>query len=136
MEFTKTGFDLFRKKVEMALKEVGKELRIDIEVGKISYEDVQFDCKLKVKKNDVDADRINWEKYCMQYGLKKEDYGKVIKSNGANYKLIGFDPKKRKFSIVALDLKTNNKVGMTESYVINYLERSKLLDITHSQKNE
>lgn len=93
MEFNKKGFELFRKDVENALKEVAEKHGVTIDCGKITYSDFNFNMQLKVVKSDVNTDgkKLLFEQDCMFYGFSKDDYERKFTSNGKIFKLVGFN---------------------------------------------
>lgn len=98
MVFNKKGFDLFRKDVEVALKEVEKKHGVSIECGRINYSALDFNMQLNVTKDDgnTDGKRLLFEQDCMFYGFSKDDYEREFTANGKRFKLVGFNRKSPK----------------------------------------
>lgn len=95
MEFNKRGFNAFKEDVNAALQEVAKKHGVTIELGKILYEDVNFEMKMHVTKSDekTDGKRILFEQECRFYGFTADDYNKEFTLDGKRFQLIGFNPK-------------------------------------------
>lgn len=118
MEFNRSGFELFRNDVEIALKSVAKKHGIEIECGKISYSNFDFTMQLKVTKKDknINGKRAAFEQECILFGFKPEDYNREFGANGKHFRLIGFNCKspKNNCSIYCVDdgktYKCNNEM--------------------------
>lgn len=98
MEFNKRGFECFKKDVDVALKEVAEKHGVSIDCGSITYSQFDFTMQLKVSKNDgnTDGKRMLFERDCVFYGFKKEDYEREFTSNGKRFKLVGFNTRSPK----------------------------------------
>lgn len=98
MKFNRKEFEAFRNDVEEALKQVSEKYGIEIECGKISYTDFDFNMQLKATKNDgnIDGKKALFEQECLLYGFKPEDYERQFTANGKNFKLVGFNRKSPK----------------------------------------
>ena len=55
------------------------------------------------------VDQIQWDRFCGLYGLRPEDFGRVIEIRRESLKLNGIDPRKRKFPIAAAELSTGKQ---------------------------
>lgn len=112
MKFITEEFNKFRDDLKDAVKGVEKKYDISIDVSSINYGDTSFDCKLHVKKTDIDADSIEWGKHCYLYGLRAEDYNAIITINGVKYQLKEINTRKRKYPIVCIVLDSGDRVGL------------------------
>lgn len=102
MEFETEEFGKFRADLKNAVKEIEGKYNISINIDRINYGDTSFDCKLHVKKADIDADRIEWNRYCYQYGLRSEDYNAIITFEGKTFQLLEINTRKKGFRLSLL----------------------------------
>jgi len=95
MNFDNKEFNQFRVDVNEALKPVAKKYGINIECGNISYTSLDFAMQLRGIKNDgnVNGEQQLFERDCILYGFKKEDYQREFISKGKTFKLVGFNRK-------------------------------------------
>ena len=117
MEFVGDEFKFFMVDLKSAVKEIESKYKVDIEVQKINYGDVSFNCNLLVKKADIDSDRIEWNKVCGIYGLTNEDYKRVILIDGKRYQLKQINTRKRKYPIICTNVDNGDRVGFTVDLV-------------------
>lgn len=98
MEFNKKGFEAFRADVEAALKLVANKHGVEIDCGRISYTDFDFNMQLHVTKSDGNTDgrRLLFEQDCSFYGFSKYDYEREFTADGKRFKLVGFNRKSPK----------------------------------------
>ena len=97
MNFTKSGFDAFRKDVENALKTVEEKHGVKVSCGAITYGSYDFSMKMNVVKHGaVDGARKLFEQHCASYGFEKDDYEREFVLNGVKFQLVGFNPKSPK----------------------------------------
>ena len=102
--FGKQEFNMFRQDVEQALQEVGQRYGIEIKAGHITYGETKFTLKLEAHKPEVNGksfEQAEFEKYCLLYGLSKEDYNKQFVLEGKVFTIFGFKPKASKYPILA-----------------------------------
>lgn len=98
MEFTGAGFKAFREDMKKALEAVENKHGIKMELGDISYSDVDFKFRITAVKNNsnIDGRKALFEKYCSRFGFKPNDYEMPVIYNGEKYLLIGFNLRARK----------------------------------------
>lgn len=99
MEFNKVNFEAFRNDAKEALREVAEKYDVEISFGNISYTDFEFDLKMHVAKRgdeDTDMSQLKFERECMYYGFKKEDYNKEFIMDGKKFRFVGFNTRARK----------------------------------------
>lgn len=105
--FTKSNLKEIREKIGSKLKELETETGVNLTIGNISFSEYGFTTRLtgkivsdNSKKAESENAKEEFEILAEAYGLKPEDYGKEIFSNGKSYKIIGIDTKKPKNAIV------------------------------------
>ncbi len=99
---TKQKIKEMRTEIQNVLDEYGEKKGIQIELGHIRFDDTSFTSKIKVimAENNEKAEKIEWDKVCDLFNLKKEDYGKIVDLTGEKYKLVKIKPKSRKYPLV------------------------------------
>lgn len=119
----KSKIQQIRKDMDAALKEVSEKHGISFEIGSIRYDDKSFRTTVKaylVKDGDAtdsdDARRAKFEataeRYGHRYGVKPQDYGKMITYGGHRFILRGIKPRATKRPIVG------EKVSDGKSYIL------------------
>lgn len=101
---SKKEFDIFRNEVNIALQTLAEKYNFNIKCGHISYSDIDFKMTVEVKDKEIDGksyEQANFEKLCLCYGFKPNDYHKQFSFNGNTYTLCGFNPKARKMPVLA-----------------------------------
>jgi hypothetical protein len=101
---SKQEFASFRKETEQALQELAKKYNVNIEAAGIKYTSNSFDMTLKMTKKEVNGksfEQAEFEKHCILYGFKPEDYNKSFVMNGKTYTLCGFKLKARTMPVLA-----------------------------------
>lgn len=107
---------IFREKANEALKSVEEELGVTINLNKIKYSDYEFDLAVNVKVGSKEeAERREFEKYCRMYDLKPEDYLKEFTSKGKLYKIVGFQPTRRKYPYECKEVLTGKSILFTDA---------------------
>ena len=102
--FSKEELRLYRFEIEQALKEVADKHNVNIHAGNITYTDSSFKLTLEVNKKEVAGkpfEQAQFEKYCLMFGFKPEDYGKQFVSNGKMFTITGFNLKAHKMPVLA-----------------------------------
>ena len=100
--FTTSELKTFRVDFDKAVTELAKKYDVKIGLGSISYGDHEFTSRLTVTRNSiggVNTDKIDFENYCILYGLEKTDFGKSFTMRGEIYTIIGLNLKARKSPI-------------------------------------
>ncbi|MDD4779199.1 MAG: hypothetical protein PHT02_01155 [Tissierellia bacterium] len=100
---TKKEFEMFRKETEEALKSIAEKYGATIKAGKIKYTNNSFNLDLQVVKKDIGGksfEQVEFEKYCVFYGIRPEDYNREVTYNGKIYNLVGFKPNSSKYPIL------------------------------------
>jgi hypothetical protein len=82
---------------------LGKKFDVTFHAGTCRYSETEMNYKLKVTINDQkilqDKKLSDWNKYYQLYGFRKEDFGKKFILQGNQYKIVGLNVKKPKFSL-------------------------------------
>jgi len=101
---TKKEFESFRIETEQAMKTIAEKYGVNIHAGKINYDSNSFTLDLKVSKKKVNGksfEQAEFEKNCIYFGLKPEDYNKSFMSNGRKFNICGIKTSARKMPILA-----------------------------------
>jgi hypothetical protein len=105
---TSKEFGVFRTEVEQALQEIGKKYNVNIKGGKIKYSSNSFNLDLQVNKKEINGksfEQAEFEKYCMLYDFKPEDYRKEFIVKGKTFYITGFALRASKMPILAVNSK-------------------------------
>lgn len=122
MKFNSEEFNKFRESIKNAVKDVEKEFGVEIQFGKISYDETQFDIKTTVFNGSVeDGKKTEYLKLCGLYNLEKEDFGKWFSYKNKKTKIIGLETSRRKYPILVED-----EDGKTFLMTINSKHRKRL----------
>jgi|LSQX01.1.fsa_nt_gb hypothetical protein len=116
--FTKQEFSQFRKRVQESLKAVAEEFDFKIELGDISYTDINFRLPLIVKKRTVNGmsyEEAEFRELCGLFGLEPTDFNKEIIINEEKYRIAGINAKSKKFPII---LEKGNKTYKVSAELI------------------
>ena len=112
-KFTRKTIPPVREAIEKALREVGSEYGLSFEVGKIGFFDTSLTAKIEcVINNEENGDnsvaKHIWDKHCVIFALKPEDFGKTFESKGNIFEICGCKPNNTKYPILAK--KSNGRV--------------------------
>jgi hypothetical protein len=115
----KREFDDFRREMETALEAVADKYDIKFEIGNIKFNATSMRMELKAFDREFDTNRRrrDFNALCHYYGFTPSDYMRVFSFNGAEYMLIGFKSKARKYHALALQLQDEKTYGFAESSV-------------------
>lgn len=99
-----------RKRMEVALKPVAKELGIVIDIGNCTFQRKNGRFQVKVAVLDSDGKAVTEEVESFYdnaglYGFKSDDMNRKFICQGKTYTLCGLNPKSHKYPIIA---KANN----------------------------
>ena len=102
MKMTKEQFANFRTEIESALSDIATKYGCIVEAGNIKYDDILTTVSLQFKSctDGKSADQLNFEKYCVQYGFKPEDYGFTFTEKGKTYTFKEFKTSARKYPCI------------------------------------
>jgi hypothetical protein len=70
---------------------------------------LKFRITLAAGEQANESAKLEWNKNCWMFNLKPDDYMKVISINGEKVQLVGFQPRRRKFPILARKLSSNKE---------------------------
>lgn len=111
-EFDKYNIQFVRQFVQDALDEVGKKMDISFELKKITYGPDYFRCNLESNIGSKDNARvIRWNRDCSKYNLLPEHLGKQFIYDGCSYVTWDINKKKRKYPILAREIKSRKLVA-------------------------
>lgn len=54
----------------------------------------------KLPQQGKSAEQVKWERFASRYGMKPEDFGKLVHLNGRDYTIVGLDTKARKNNVL------------------------------------
>lgn len=110
--------------IKSALASIAEKYGVDIKLEGGRFDSNQFHPKIGLYiGNKEDMYRKNWKPYCWHYGFKVEDLDRVAVLNGKEFKLTGLDPKKRKYSLRAVEVKTGRITCFPAHGVAEYLNK-------------
>ena len=102
-EINKNVCDVLRQKMQETLDEMGIQ-GVEAKVGNAVYnkQNVVFKVTLATVVDGVaqTREKTDWARCCYRWGLKKDMLGKIFKSGGVEYKIVGCNPKAHKFPIL------------------------------------
>jgi len=111
-------FKVFRKEVEMALVNIAKKYDVDVHTGGISYTANSFSLKLNMNKKEINGksfEQAEFEKNCILFDFKPDDYNKEFSTIHGTYNLIGFNLKSHKYGALARSKDGKNYKFIAES---------------------
>lgn len=119
-QLTRTQVQAITADIFKAMKEVEKKHDIKVsQDGNIGFSDIDFKLKLKVMIDDEDAlmnkEKENFELYAEHHGFSPEGFNQVILVGGKQMRIVGYNPKARKYPIVAVEEGTDAryKLGLS-----------------------
>jgi hypothetical protein len=118
MNLKNTNFDAFRIEVALALKEVAEKYGCDVNLGKIKYDENEIDIAIEFHArgdNGESGEQALFNRICSSYGFKPEHYNKSFVLDKGVYKLVGFNPKARKYHCIIADESGNKYTAGIES---------------------
>lgn len=111
---TKSGMQQIRKAVETALKDIGVELGISLQLGRGSFRETEGHFRLNVLASGEEnggkpVEEVNWGLHCTRYGFEVSDFGKMIEAHGMRFRIVGIMPSRPKYPILAERLSDGRK---------------------------
>lgn len=102
MILTKDEFATLRTEIETLLSPLAVKYGCEITAGNIKYDEILTTVSLQFKScaDGKSADQLNFEKYCIQYGFKPEDYGFTFTEKGKTFTFKEFKTSARKYPCV------------------------------------
>lgn len=118
-KFDRSNLDHIRHRLNETLGELSQELNIQFNVGRITFSDKTFGCRLEaILENGESADKVMWDKHCYKYGLTEDDYGQTFKmGNGRTVKTVTIKPRNRKYPIIVEDVENRKRYKMAPIFV-------------------
>lgn len=111
MSITVDQVEVIRDRVAKALAaEFGNDVKVDLKNIRYSNSEIRFTnltlTPREEGKTDLDLLREKWGRECFGEGLKKEDFNREIQFGGEIMILREIHPRKRKYSIGAIQKRT------------------------------
>jgi len=125
-KFDRKEIEKLREELNDVLKSYGMSKNIEFEIGRISYDDNFFRTSLKAfnTANNNDYKKTEFEKNCYKFHINHDWYGKIISSDGIDYKVSAIRTRARKYPIVLEAVKPGQKgIVASVSYVKNRLNQ-------------
>jgi len=109
----------FSREMESAIEPVGEKYRMSffISSAMVADDGVSMELKITAKRTDIDADRLNFEKYCDYYLIGKEFYKQQIEYKGDIYEFIGFNLRSRKRPCQMRNVRTEEVYSFSAEWV-------------------
>ena len=108
MEFNIEELREVKEAIEHALKVIGDNYGIDIELGNITYTNFSFRATLEAL-DKKDGKRLEFERHCLKFKIPASVYGKTFEFKDSTYQIIGINPIAKKFPLIAIDLSTGKE---------------------------
>lgn len=97
-KFNDTNVKQLLNQLENILEQIGANAGLKFKIGKTKFNDVSIAFTIQaIINNPIVQDKIQeerkavWEKYCANYGLKKEHWGMSLTINGELFKVTGLN---------------------------------------------
>jgi len=133
-QFGKNNLPKIRVAMNCALKDVGNQFGVEIEVGGASYgqHDATFKVKLSIldEAGDSKADKSDFMSSALHRGFDAEDFGKDFTSDGRQFKITGWNTRRWKFPVTVKEIVTGATWHFPVSTVLHALgkpEKKKML---------
>jgi len=101
--FDKDNLNKLEVRMHDALNTVGKEYGVSIEFCGGKYKEHEANLKLKVSILDEDGGnkqgREDFVLYGERYGFDAEDFGKTFTCDGREFRIVGWNRRRRKYSV-------------------------------------
>ena len=114
--------DVKRMNVELheALKAFEEKNNVKVSWGNVTFSEEEFHMTVKVESNDLYTEEAVEKKFretAFLYGLKPKDYKRKFTSKGELYELIGFQPNRDKYPLLARRVKDGKEILFTRDIV-------------------
>lgn len=128
-ELNSNNLDVLRKEINEALKPITSKHNVAFTIGKMSYDSESMDFKVtcSVIPKGIDPEYVegyrSLERYGHAYALDEDDFMQeiVLPANKGVLKIIGINPRSRKFPIQAL--KEGKRYNYGESILKHYKKK-------------
>ena len=98
-QFNKQNLNEVRTRINIALKDVGADMGINLSIGAIRFGEFEFTTKLSAKVDSPEAQVATQQVLPSWLTI-----GKVVVLQGRQYKLTGYNPRRFKFPVLAIDV--------------------------------
>lgn len=109
-QFNKNNLPKIKALMNSALKDVGNQFGIEIEVGNGSYtsDETTFKVKLSILDEDGDSkqDKSVFILYGVRHGFSAEDFGKDFTYRGGQFKITGWSRRRWKLPVATKEIST------------------------------
>lgn len=107
--------------IENALTEALQEYGLSVELNGGRMAEHEFKPKVILKVGATasgdNPDKVKFSRLCHMYGLQPTDYLRTFHNRGSTYRIIGIEPRRRKYPILVEDVVTKKRVAFTASGV-------------------
>ena len=105
--------------IEQALEEEGMDMTVVL--GNCRYHDTGLKyTSLEITEGTKrDKQRNDFERYCYRFALEPSDFGKVFHFAGKTWKLIGLQPRARKYPFICEDMYNGDRKRLPKSAALN-----------------
>jgi hypothetical protein len=103
---TKELLKKLRVDMDKALNEVGEKHNLSIELGNISFSNIDATGKIEIKTKEIDGisyEQAEFERLCEGYGFEKDDYKKTFSVRNKEFTLLGFNTRASKSPLRVAD---------------------------------
>ena len=131
MIINRQSLKIMRPRIVDALKELGKELDINFDIGNARFSRTGDNAVFKLELSTIgDGGEVNSEDvenfkiHCFRWGLKETDLGETFKAwSGKSYKIIGANPRRYKNPILCESLESGKEFIFPANEVKAHLDR-------------
>lgn len=117
-DLNKASLTALRPEIDAALAELGARFGLTFRAGNGSYAGDHAHFKLEIKVDDPAvqeaAAKADFDLMAPLFGLEASDYNREFGAGSKRYRLIGFEPKRRKWPFRVMDLNANKVVLLGE----------------------
>lgn len=107
MKITQEFIRDLRDELNAAVAKVGEKHNLAIRFENAKYDDSSIDFNVKtvvLGEGETNMEEALFRQYAPLFGFREKDYGKVFFYGENKFKLIGFNPKARKYPVLARDI--------------------------------
>jgi len=99
------NWDSFRKDLDVALSSVTEKYNVSLSPKTIRYNDLTFRFTVEgaFLQDDKSAEQVLFESHCTKFNVSPDMYGAILNVNNEEMKLIGLNPKARKYPVIVED---------------------------------
>jgi hypothetical protein len=130
------NLDVIREVINRKLAEAGEELGVALEIGGMSYNEMEATTRLSIKAvgaavkegesiQEASA-RSEFAFHSASFGLKKEHFGKEVTVDGRKFRIVGIKPKSRKYPVLGEDTLTKKVYKLSALAVRNQIDTTHL----------